>query len=555
MWLAFSVRPLTIDEFAEAFVLDRENMASLQKDRLFNAEDALQYLPSLIIKMPPTRKVKGPTVRFSHFSVKEYITSERLLQGKNAARSLYFSETDAHIHIAHTCAAIIFPSKEQREKLPTPLRPYAQSNFNSHVDKILDHPLTSKSSSIAMEAFLPQELPGPSGMEAFLPQKLPSGMGRAMFAFQLQLDFIAYLLATGQSDKAEREIKRTREFLNKGFRGWQSMFDELLRYELKMCLGLGRYEEAVTLATKCIRHTEKMPWPAPPPPPDLEIEDPHPRFPLDPTRLPKNPSLWLLAADRSVALQAQSHAEARLGSGKRPTKLAAQAEADLSMVMRDMNNLLGDSEWQKDNSSAGGMENSNLYGAMIQEQCLVVEILASLGANNGQDGLHYVNAIAYSKKSGFARITALLEEHRALCATQPRPNLFPGRQDLESWITGRWTGSYLHRSGGPRKDLKKQAVLELRVVAGGGGGPSVDIEGSATNDTGEWLVEGTVLTFGEVILMFYLKNSLYEWSWEYHGCANLDRGAIGGFWGFRGGSRDTALGSFFFFRCSAPLGS
>jgi hypothetical protein len=145
MWLAFSVRPLTIDEFAEAFVLDRENMASLQKDRLFNAEDALQYLPSLIIKMPPTRKVKGPTVRFSHFSVKEYITSERLLQGKNAARSLYFSETDAHIHIAHTCAAIIFPSKEQREKLPTPLRPYAQSNFNSHVDKILDHPLTAAS--------------------------------------------------------------------------------------------------------------------------------------------------------------------------------------------------------------------------------------------------------------------------------------------------------------------------------------------------------------------------------------------------------------------------
>ena len=45
-WLAFSIRPLLLDELAEVFILDHEKDVPFdENDRLFTVEEVLSYLP------------------------------------------------------------------------------------------------------------------------------------------------------------------------------------------------------------------------------------------------------------------------------------------------------------------------------------------------------------------------------------------------------------------------------------------------------------------------------------------------------------------------------
>jgi len=79
-WLAFPARPLTVEEFAEIFVLDYEKLGSLLEDRFSDPDIVFQYLPSLIVKSPPTKETTTSAVSFSHSSIIEYITSKRLFR-------------------------------------------------------------------------------------------------------------------------------------------------------------------------------------------------------------------------------------------------------------------------------------------------------------------------------------------------------------------------------------------------------------------------------------------------------------------------------------------
>ncbi|KAK5988479.1 Ankyrin repeat domain-containing 50-like protein [Cladobotryum mycophilum] len=69
-WLAFSIKPLDIDELAEVFVLPN---------------------------------IDGESVRLAHFSIKEYLTSDRISERPTSTFS--FTEADAHMWIASSCLA------------------------------------------------------------------------------------------------------------------------------------------------------------------------------------------------------------------------------------------------------------------------------------------------------------------------------------------------------------------------------------------------------------------------------------------------------------------
>lgn len=85
MWLAHSIRPLTLRELA--FV------ASLPKP-----EAVLQICTSSLVSLD------GHLVKFDHFSVKEYLVSERHLTSSTpTASSFYVSPMLAHLRIAETC--------------------------------------------------------------------------------------------------------------------------------------------------------------------------------------------------------------------------------------------------------------------------------------------------------------------------------------------------------------------------------------------------------------------------------------------------------------------
>lgn len=103
-WLACSTRPLTISMFAEVFVLPSTPDDGFEDiTQLFSPMDVLKYFPGLIvIDNGAAQEIhEHLLVRLSHFSIKEYLTSDRLLQSR--ASSFAFTESDAHMHIGRLC--------------------------------------------------------------------------------------------------------------------------------------------------------------------------------------------------------------------------------------------------------------------------------------------------------------------------------------------------------------------------------------------------------------------------------------------------------------------
>ncbi|KAE9376195.1 hypothetical protein N431DRAFT_404374 [Stipitochalara longipes BDJ] len=106
-WLAFSLRPLLVDELAEIFILDPDSPVPFDEaQRLFNPEDVLTHLAGLVVQVPVhdnfeyilMGKHDVFEIRFAHFSIKEYLCSTRMTLE-------YFStaEQTSHLYIAESC--------------------------------------------------------------------------------------------------------------------------------------------------------------------------------------------------------------------------------------------------------------------------------------------------------------------------------------------------------------------------------------------------------------------------------------------------------------------
>ncbi|KAG0648347.1 Ankyrin repeat-rich membrane-spanning [Hyphodiscus hymeniophilus] len=137
-WVAFSARPLSLQEVTEAAVL-RPGDDSLDPDeRLYNAEDVLRICHGLIAVSREEVKICGTdtecdVVRFAHFSVQEYLMPDR-------AGSFSISDTSAHSYIAESCISYFL----QMDLLDlsdqclddNPLLRYSAEYWFTHVQKI-----------------------------------------------------------------------------------------------------------------------------------------------------------------------------------------------------------------------------------------------------------------------------------------------------------------------------------------------------------------------------------------------------------------------------------
>jgi ankyrin repeat protein len=114
-WLAFSLRPLYIEEVAEIFILDHEQALPFDEEGKFDsAEDVLEHLSGLVTpilvdigyesKKPLWRKNKRKftEIKFAHFSIQEYLLSGRLHETQ-ACFSIH--EQASHLHISESCLA------------------------------------------------------------------------------------------------------------------------------------------------------------------------------------------------------------------------------------------------------------------------------------------------------------------------------------------------------------------------------------------------------------------------------------------------------------------
>jgi Ankyrin repeats (many copies)/Ankyrin repeat len=132
-----AIRPLRVEELAEIFAIEfGANEATNLVDgwRPENPEEAVHSVCSSLIAIIDDRGSK--IVQFSHFSVKEFLTSDRLETSDIGHLSDYYIPLEpAHAILARACIAVFLQLDEKvdRERVATfPLGEYASEHWLDH---------------------------------------------------------------------------------------------------------------------------------------------------------------------------------------------------------------------------------------------------------------------------------------------------------------------------------------------------------------------------------------------------------------------------------------
>jgi ankyrin repeat protein len=135
--LVAAIRPLRVDELAEMFAIrfDTDRSPSLMEGwRPENPEEALLSACSTLIAI--VEKEESKTVQFSHFSVREFLTSDRLETSSVGNICIYHIPLDAaHTILARACLAVLLQLDENvdEDRLGTfPLAFYAAEHWVKH---------------------------------------------------------------------------------------------------------------------------------------------------------------------------------------------------------------------------------------------------------------------------------------------------------------------------------------------------------------------------------------------------------------------------------------
>lgn len=168
IWLAFSRRPLRVEEVAEAAVLDPQlNTAFDPEKRLFDPTGILEILGSLVTRswekvlgtrfFPSRNDVYGEVIRLAHFSVQEYLVSEGIINSEASIFSIIDIVADRFI--AECCLQYIFFYDESDAKALSkedsqifPLLGYAGQFWYIHFGQI--GPENQKPTDFLLQLFL-----------------------------------------------------------------------------------------------------------------------------------------------------------------------------------------------------------------------------------------------------------------------------------------------------------------------------------------------------------------------------------------------------------------
>ena len=136
--LTVASRPLRVEELAEVLAFDFHGSSSggiptFKKDwRWDNQEQAVLSTCSSLITI--VRSGDSPVVQFSHFSVKEYLTSPRLAQSPHGDISRFHIDLGpAHTIMAQACLGTLLRSDERTDNAEgSPLVKYAAQHWVDH---------------------------------------------------------------------------------------------------------------------------------------------------------------------------------------------------------------------------------------------------------------------------------------------------------------------------------------------------------------------------------------------------------------------------------------
>ena len=135
--LTVAVRPLRVEELAELLAFDfhastERGIPTLKEDwRWDDEEEAVLSICSSLITIIP--RDDSRVVQFSHFSVKEYLTSSRLAQSPHADISRFRIDLEpAHTIMAQSCLATLLRLDEHSDAKVSPLVEYAAGHWIEH---------------------------------------------------------------------------------------------------------------------------------------------------------------------------------------------------------------------------------------------------------------------------------------------------------------------------------------------------------------------------------------------------------------------------------------
>jgi ankyrin repeat protein len=140
--LTVAVRPLRVAELAEVLAIDfgtttREGTSKLNTDwRWEDHEEAVLSACSSLITIVNDDDDSSPVVQFSHFSVKEYLTSSRIADPSAGVSHFHILLEPAHTILAKACLGVLLqldePVDEHNVKNKFPLAQYAAEHWVDH---------------------------------------------------------------------------------------------------------------------------------------------------------------------------------------------------------------------------------------------------------------------------------------------------------------------------------------------------------------------------------------------------------------------------------------
>ena len=135
--LVVAIRPLDVKELAEVLAIDfdAEGIPKLKPDwRWEDEEQALLTSCSSLITAVETDNLR--VVQFSHFSVKEYLTSERLATSSGDISRYHIDLEPAHVILAQACMGVLLQPDDDVEengvRKRSPLAKYAARYWATH---------------------------------------------------------------------------------------------------------------------------------------------------------------------------------------------------------------------------------------------------------------------------------------------------------------------------------------------------------------------------------------------------------------------------------------
>ena len=136
--LVVAIRPLRVEELAEVLAVDFDDAEGVPKLkpnwRWEDQEQALLASCSSLIAIVDTGDSR--VVQFSHFSVKEFLTSARLATSSQDVSRYHIALEPAHVILAEACVSILLQShdhdEQDNEEKDAPLARYAAEYWVRH---------------------------------------------------------------------------------------------------------------------------------------------------------------------------------------------------------------------------------------------------------------------------------------------------------------------------------------------------------------------------------------------------------------------------------------